>query len=232
VVKGFCLFLLDCLFPRACVSCGTLTGGSLVCARCAGRIRSVSEAGRLPGPAATPVISPFLTGGVLLDIIRFLKFEGGTAAAGWLGRRMSSAIEPHAGRLEAPVLVPVPLHWTRLARRGYDQARLLASEVSRKTGIPLNVRALARSRMTKPQSSLDRDSRRGNINGAFRLRSARSIEGRDIILVDDLVTTGQTALACCGALETAGPSSIAVLCAGRKGAAKIKVECSDCRMFE
>jgi len=231
-VKGFCRFLLDCIFPRECVSCGDLAGGRLVCSRCAGRIRSAAGAGRLPGPAVTPVISPFLTCDVLLDMIRFLKFEGGSAAAGWLGRRMSEALEPHVRRLGDPVLVPVPLHWTRLARRGYDQARLLASEVSRNTGIPLKGRALVRSRMTRPQSVLDRDARRGNIDGAFRLRRAGDLKGKDVVLVDDLVTTGETALACRRTLEAAGPSSFAVLCAGRKSAEKIKVERSEGLMFE
>ncbi len=221
VVKGFCLFLFDCLFPRRCISCDSYTGGSLVCVMCRGRFVPAVMAGRLPGPGTMQVLSPFLTSGALLDVVRFLKFEGGAVAAGWLGREMSAALRPYSGNLDDPVIVPVPLHWTRLARRGYDQAGLLAAEVSRNTGIPLCLRALGRSKRTKAQSSLELEERRGNIEGAFRLRHAGSLRGRDIILVDDLVTTGETASACCRVLEGAEPSSITILCAGRKRTEKI-----------
>jgi ComF family protein len=175
----------------------------------------------LTGLGARQVLSPFLTSGALLDVIRFLKFEGGAVAAGWLGREMSAALRPYSGGLDDPVIVSVPLHWTRLARRGYDQAGLLAAEVSRNTGIPLRRRALGRKKRTKAQSSLEPEERRGNIAGAFRLRDAGSLHGRDIILVDDLVTTGETASACCRVLEVAEPSSITILCAGRKRTGKI-----------
>jgi ComF family protein len=221
VVKGFCLFLFDCLFPRRCVSCGSYTGGSLVCGECRRLLVPAVAAGHLTGPGARQVISPFLTSGALLDVIRFLKFEGGAVAAGWLGREMSAALRPYSGGLDDPVIVSVPLHWTRLARRGYDQAGLLAAEVSRNTGIPLRRAALGRKKRTKAQSSLEPEERRGNIAGAFRLRAAGSLHGRDIILVDDLVTTGETASACCRVLEGADPSSITILCAGRKRTEKI-----------
>ncbi len=221
VVKGFCLFLLDCLFPRRCVSCGSYTGGSLVCGMCRRLLAPVVEVGRLPGPDGRLVLSPFLTSGVLLDVVRFLKFAGGAAVAGWLGREMSMALRPFSAGLDDPVIVSVPLHWTRLVRRGYDQAGLLAAEVSRNTGIPLRRKALGRKKRTKAQSSLEPEERKGNIAGAFRLRDVAPLHGKDIILVDDLVTTGETASACCRVLEVAEPSSITILCAGRKRTGKI-----------
>ncbi len=221
VVKGFCLFLLDCIFPRRCVSCGRFTGGSIFCGECRLRLVPAESGGRLPGPGSRQVLSPFLTSSALLDLVRFLKFEGGAVAAGWLGREMSAVLRPYAVRFDDPVIVPVPLHWTRLVRRGYDQAGLLAREVSRGTGIPLRRRALGRKKRTKAQSSLGQEERKGNIAGAFRLRAADFLRGRDIILVDDLVTTGETASACCRILEGAGPSSITILCAGRKRTGKI-----------
>ena len=231
-MKGFCRFLVDCVFPRRCVSCGCFTGGSLVCGTCRSRMVPAGRAGRLPGAGGPLVLAPFLTSDVLLDIIRFLKFEGGTVAAGWLGREMSNSLGSYPGEFDDPVIVPVPLHWTRLARRGYDQAGLLAAEVSRHTGIPLRRKVLGRKKKTKAQSSLDHDRRSGNVAGAFRLRSAGTVSGRDVLLVDDLVTTGETVLACCRSLDSAGPSSITVLCAGRKRMRKNKVERYDCHMLE
>ncbi len=231
-MKGFCRFLLDSVFPRRCVSCGSFTGGSLVCGPCHGQLLPADAAGLLPGPDAIPVYSPFFTCDVLLAVIRFLKFEGGTVAAGWLGLEMSCALAARREELDDPVIVPVPLHWTRLVRRGYDQAGLLAGEVSRHTGITLRRGTLGRSKRTRAQSSLDRGSRSGNVTGAFRLRSADRIGDRDVVLVDDLVTSGETVLACCRALEAGGPSSVTVLCAGRRRTAKIKVERPDSLMFE
>lgn len=232
VVKGFCRFLLDSVFPRRCVSCDSFTGGSLVCDSCRFRLDRAETAGLLDGPGEVPVYSPFLTCDVLLDLIRFLKFEGGTAAVGPLGREMSAALGSYRGEFRDPLIVPVPLHWTRLARRGYDQAALLAAEVSRLTGIPLGRRVLGRGKRTRAQSSLDHGSRSGNVRGAFRLRRAETVRGRDVLLVDDLVTTGETVRACCGVLAPGGPDSVTVLCAGRRRTAKIKVERHDCHMFE
>ncbi len=231
-MRGFCRFMLDCIFPRTCVSCGSFTGGSLVCGLCRDRLVRAEAAGRLPESCSPQVISPFFTGDVLIDLIRFLKFEGGTAVVGWMGREMAVALEAHSGKTGDAVIVPVPLHWTRLARRGYDQAGLLAAEVSRRTGIPLRHRALGRMRRTMAQSSLDRGSRKNNVSGAFHLRSAGQIRGRDVVLVDDLVTTGETVLACCRALSGAGPTSVTVLCAGRARPGKNKVERPDCHVLE
>ena len=219
-MKGFCLFLIDCILPRKCVSCDSFTGGSLVCDTCRGRFVPAGTAGLLPGTPARQVISPFFTSAVLLDVVRFLKFEGGSAAAEWLGQGMSEVLRPYSEGLDAPVIVPVPLHWTRLVRRGYDQAGLLAGVISRDTGIPVCRKALARKKRTKAQSSLEREERGDNMAGAFRVRSAAPLCGRDIILVDDLVTSGETASACCRALDEAGPSSITILCAGRKKSRK------------
>jgi ComF family protein len=186
----------------------------------------------LPGRSSPEVISPFLEGDVLLDLVRFLKFEGGTAIVGWLGMEMAAALEERPLKRCDAVIVPVPLHWTRLARRGYDQAGLLAAEVSRLTGIPLRRRVLGRRRRTMAQSSLERGNKKKNVDGAFRLRSPRRIRGRDVVLVDDLVTTGETVLDCCRALYAAAPASVTVLCAGRARPGKNKVECPDCPMFE
>jgi ComF family protein len=187
-----------------------------VCAACRLRLVQAGAPGLLDGPAGIHVCSPFLTCDVLLDLVRFMKFEGGSAAAGWLGGEMGRELGSYRGDLGDPVIVPVPLHWTRLLRRGYDQAELLAAEVSRKTGVPLRRRVLRRKKRTRAQSSLDPGGRKGNVAGAFRLRGAGKVCGRDVILVDDLVTTGETVLACCRALDAAGPASVTVLCAGRK----------------
>jgi len=108
-------------------------------------------------------------------------------------------------------IVPVPLHWTRRWNRGFNQSELLAREIGRRTGIPV-VRALARSRSTRTQAGLSNHARRQNVTRAFR---ARPVEGKRILLIDDVMTTGATGAACAMALKRAGAGRVALLTVAR-----------------
>jgi ComF family protein len=116
------------------------------------------------------------------------------------------------------VLVPVPVHAERARRRGYDQAVLLAAEVSRLLGTPW-LAVLERSRNTPPQFDLGRIARRTNVAGAFALsgpsQTAR-VEGRWIVLVDDVVTTGSTLVACAETLYQAGAVAVSAVTVARE----------------
>jgi predicted amidophosphoribosyltransferase len=109
----------------------------------------------------------------------------------------------------------VPLHPSRERSRGYNQASLLAGEVAERLGLEVDSRFLERIRNTKSQSTLESRERSANVDGAFSLSRLDLPTHRDIIVIDDLITTGETALACIGAIERALPSSVAVLAAGR-----------------
>jgi ComF family protein len=100
----------------------------------------------------------------------------------------------------------VPLHPARLADRGFNQAVLLARVVARHTGWPLLPRALARTRSTSAQARLGAADRKTNVADAFRVRSR--VEGLDVLLVDDVTTTGATLAACASALRRAGARSV------------------------
>ena len=116
------------------------------------------------------------------------------------------------------LLVPVPVHAERARRRGYDQAVLLAADVSRAAGAAL-AGALERTRNTAPQFDLGRRARRSNVAGAFALRSGDGralVEGRWIVLVDDVVTTGSTLVACAEALYAAGAVAVSALTVARE----------------
>ena len=110
----------------------------------------------------------------------------------------------------ADVLAPVPLHVTRLWRRQYNQAALLAREVGRRCGLPVDLDLIARARRTKAQVGLSRTERAANLAGAFRVRPG-SAEGRRIVLIDDVLTSGATANAAARALLAAGAASVDVL---------------------
>jgi len=111
-------------------------------------------------------------------------------------------------------VVPVPLHWRRRWRRGFNQAEVLARAVGRRHGLPVERRCLARVRATPPQQG-DAPARRRNVRGAFVVRRAERIAGRRLLLVDDVFTTGATANACAAVLLDAGATAVGVLTLAR-----------------
>ncbi len=169
--------------------------------------------------APLDIVSPFYENDALLALVRFLKFSGGKAAvpalAWWMARALTSYLASRPVPGAAPVLVPVPLHPRRERSRGYNQSALLAYGVAGHLGLEVDGGLLARVRHTKSQSTLVAEERCGNVRGAFAVRRGGSPDPRRIVLVDDLVTTGETASACVQALAEARPASIAVLSAGR-----------------
>jgi ComF family protein len=110
---------------------------------------------------------------------------------------------------ESPLLVPVPLHPERLDERGYNQAELLACELGRITAMTVAPDALARVRRTASQvQAHSRRERLENMHGAFRAMHPERVAGRDIILIDDVCTTGATLQACTIALRSAGARKV------------------------
>ena len=115
------------------------------------------------------------------------------------------------------LLVPVPAHAERARRRGYDQAFLLAAGAADRLHVPWHP-ALERTRRTAPQFELGRNARRSNVSGAFALRagSRTVVQGRWPILVDDVLTTGSTLVACAEALYDAGAIAVSALTVARE----------------
>lgn len=149
--------------------------------------------------------------GRLRELIHLFKYGRMRPLAGPLGEWLALAI-PREQRFEA--IVPVPLHWRRRWRRGFNQAALLARAVARRYGLPVT-QALRRVRATAVQAGLSRSARRANVTGAFRVRRSADVAGRRILLVDDVMTTGATARACALALKQAGASYVAALTLAR-----------------
>ncbi|MFN7055292.1 ComF family protein, partial [Hyphomonas sp.] len=131
--------------------------------------------------------------------------------AGWM-RQAGEAV-----LADADLLVPVPLHYTRLVMRGYNQSAWLAQAVGRQAGLAVSVDALVRTRRTPSQAGLSARARRRNVTGAFAVRRSRAgrIRGAHVVLVDDVLTTGATLGACTRALKQAGARQISVLVLAR-----------------
>lgn len=171
--------------------------------------------------APVPVIAPFLTNEFLLEVVRYLKFAGGIRAVDPLSWWMALALRRFLASADArdagdTLITPVPLHPARLRRRGYNQAALLASRTAMRLGLPFDDRVIVRTRNTPYQSHLPEKKRALNVRGAFDLRRGASVTGTRVVLVDDLVTTGETVASCVRIVREGRPVSVVVLAAGRK----------------
>lgn len=144
--------------------------------------------------------------GRLRDAVLALKHADGEALAAQLGRDW---VTYRAGRLpESPTLVvPVPLHWIRRLRRGYNQSAAVACGVADGLGIPV-AEMLCRIRPTPRQSARSATERAANVRDAFQLRTRARVRGERVLLVDDVLTTGATADACAAVLRAGGAAQV------------------------
>lgn len=110
-------------------------------------------------------------------------------------------------------LVPVPLHWAKQLKRGYNQSALLCEQLSSLLGLPTHT-LLRRTRWTRSQASLDLTRRKRNLRNAFSIRRS-ALAVQHVLLVDDVMTTGSTLEACCKALKRGGVPLVSVLTAAR-----------------
>jgi ComF family protein len=163
-------------------------------------------------PAYDRVLAPYLYEPPLDAVIRQLKFGG----LRYLGGQAATAIlEHHTAALDAvDLVVPVPLHWGRRLRRGYDQAQEISRPLARRLGRP-HRRALRRRRRTGPQAERSRDARRRLSAEVFAVVQGREVADRHVLLVDDVVTTGATAGAAAASLRRAGAARVTVAALAR-----------------
>lgn len=201
-----CWERVDFLTPPLCIRCGLPfeldPGAAATCGEC---MRSPPRFRR-----ARAVLRYDEHGKAL--ILRF-KHADRVDMAPTLARWMTRA----GGELlaDADVIAPVPLHWTRLFSRRYNQAALLANGISSLTGVAAAPRLLERRRRTVSQGSMGRSQRLKNVKGAFVIRDPDAVAGRSVLLVDDVLTTGATVGECCRVLLSAGASAVDVLTIAR-----------------
>jgi len=223
---------LDIALPTLCVACREPVDGDGVCAQCWAKLSFIAKpyCPRLgipfvydPGPEllsmeaiANPPAYQRARAAVRYDdvartLVHALKYQDRTDLAPAMGRWMA-----RAGRElldEADALVPVPLHWQRAWGRRYNQSGALARIIARQSGVKFASEALRRVRPTEQQIGLSRSQRASNVQGAFKVADNRrsEIQGRRVVLVDDVLTTGATVDACARALLRAKAASVDVL---------------------
>jgi len=151
--------------------------------------------------------------GVPAAAIRLFKYQRKRVLARPLGRLLDPLLS-ELGEVEG--VVPVPLHVERLREREFNQSLALAQVVCRSAGWPLWWDLLERTRATRAQVGLVGAQRRRNVRNAFAIRHPARLEGRRIVLIDDVLTTGSTVDECARALKRAGASTVAVLAVARQ----------------
>ena len=194
-----------------CAACrADLPWNGSACGRCGlpQKAQSTQDCGacRLLPPPFARVQSPFCYAYPMDRLLPRFKFHGDLAAGALLATLMSWAMDPQ-DRPEA--LVPVPLHRSRLRKRGYDQALELARLLARAGAPPVVAHALFRARPTSAQSELGAEARRQNVRAAFALQPGAKLPAH-VALVDDVMTTGATVSECARVLLAAGVQRVQV----------------------
>ncbi|MFM7181306.1 MAG: ComF family protein [Verrucomicrobiales bacterium] len=205
-----CESKLEPLVPPFCEVCGQpyesgSTEGGFRCFNCGGRKFAFDFA-----------IAPYLASGLLRELVHRFKFGKVEPLRKPLGQLFARVFDDPRLSGHEWQLVPVPIHWRRRYQRGFNQAEELATVLSNITGYQV-VDALQRVVFTPPQSRLNRQQRLDNLTRAIRVRpkQLQAIKDRDILLVDDIFTTGSTGQACAEVLKSAGARRVVVITLAR-----------------
>ena len=150
--------------------------------------------------------------GVIKEIIHSFKYRHKIKLGNFLAGLMTDFIQEYRLPLtQCDYIIPIPLSLTRLREREFNQAQIIAAQVSESLQIPLLNNALKRVRHSRPQAELNREERLNNLKGAFK--NKESLDGKNILLIDDVLTTGATASEASRVLKEAGANSVFVFTA-------------------
>lgn len=239
ILNGFFSEISDVIFPTVCLACLRVLPSSspeCFCPECRGQITFLtgshcpvcgiifpdSPSGDHPcgscmenKPWFTSARAAVAYDGVILDAIHQFKYGRNITTGAALARLLSDFDfeDLEWGIFDA--IVPVPLHIKRLRERGFNQSLILARALGKKHGVPVDFSLLKRSKLTLTQTGLDKNERGKNISGAFIASLPEKIQGRNLILVDDVYTTGATIDECAKTLVQAGAKRVAAVTLAR-----------------
>lgn len=200
--------LLDFFFPPRCAFCGAILdeAGDGVCTVCRKKLPRTADIERRCD-FVRAYTAPLYYEDVVRSALLAYKFSGASARGRVFGRMIGETLLER-GFTDADAISWIPLSAKRARRRGYDQARILAEAAADVLGteaVPL----LRKVRDVPPQSNIrTAEARRANISGCYVVRSADEVRGKDILLIDDIITTGSTLSECARMLLTAGAKSV------------------------
>lgn len=200
------------LFPDLCRACGTalVTGEHLICTDCqyhlpytnfhlqADNIVAKQFWGKLPIAAAYSMLY-FTKGGKVQQLMHQLKYKNQPQVGNLLGSLASGQLQSSTIFAQVDFIIPVPLHKSRLRKRGYNQSSHFAEGLAERLSAKLITDNLIRVKATKTQTKKSRTERAENMQSVFGLKNPDQLTGKNILLVDDIMTTGAT-LEACGAV--------------------------------
>lgn len=216
--------VIDLFFPRFCIGCGAV--GDFICTGCSKKLSRVlppicQRCGKPESSGAycrecwgkhndlDRIRSAFVFEGVVRSAVHEFKYRNLRSLAACLSRYMADCFREH--QMDADVLLPVPMHKNRMKTRGYNQSELLAGQLSGLISVPSRGDLLVRVRDVKPQARTGcADERRANMQGAFSCTS-EEVRGKDVVIIDDVCTSGATLEACASALKSKGANMVSGL---------------------
>jgi ComF family protein len=198
--------LLDLIFPPRCEACRSL-GPEAFCADCAQNITYLTPS------AFSHSVGEYA--GPLKKAIHRFKFKKKTHLADPLGVLMVKYLSRNLDINLIDLVVPVPLHEKRMKERGFNQAELLSLVLTKYYDVPTVAGTLFRVKHTHPQFDLPRAERFKNIRGAFEVKGGQILQDKNILLVDDILTTGSTVGECTRVLKSAGARAVHILTLSR-----------------
>lgn len=222
--KIFC-DLLDLLFPRFCPACQNRLGEyeRHICLNCLSRIPKTNNhrevgnkleeffAGRIPFQRIAS-FAYFVQGGMMQSIIHELKYKNNPDIGIYIGELCGNDLKNSDFIHDIDYIVPVPLHPKRLKERGYNQSEKIAEGISFKTGLSLDSRTVIRVKNNPSQAKSDsREARWANVENIFTLTDKSKFEGKHILLVDDVLTTGSTLESCAKEILKTSNCTISIL---------------------
>lgn len=220
--------LLDLISPRICPGCGERLAPTeqQVCCVCrlhlprtyywlspADNVMAQLFWGKAPIEKATAYFY-YHPKSMPSRLVHALKYHQQPLMGETLGMLAASEFMPHGFFEGIDAMVPIPLSRSRERQRGYNQSMMIAQGIGRVTGLPIINKVVSRKHFKKSQTHIQHWERQGNVEGVFQLTDAEAVRGKHILLIDDVVTTGSTVLACMKALEEAGEVKFSLLSLG------------------
>lgn len=207
--------ILNLFYPRVCAACGEplLKDEETVCLKCRYLLPKTSYElnpenplaqtfyGRVKFHAVTACFF-FAKSGKVQHLIHELKYKGNKSAGVFLGQELGKTIKDAPLFQGIDYLIPVPLHAKREKQRGYNQSLMICQGIHEVTNIPIGDKYLVREIYTETQTHKSAEERFKNVKDIFKVRFAKELEGKHILLIDDVLTTGATLESCAHALES------------------------------
>ena len=218
-LRRFFCALLDFVYPPSCILCGERIENDIpICpscwegfleARALGVHRGGGDFSHLTGQLYFDrVITGWTYTPEMELLIHRVKYERGRRLGVLLGRALGEVLWEFFEGWQEGVMVPVPLHGVRRRERGYNQSELLCRGLARTISVPILSKLLVRRRNTRSQTRLNAQERQENVGGAFSVHRPESVRGKNVLLVDDVCTTGATMSSCAAVLKEAGARQI------------------------